>query len=304
MHKYTKKNKKQKQHNQYNQQEQIIFYAFVPSTKKQHHTPSKQNNKHRYKKRYTYINLKQTSLAKKSSFAEFCEYTNAPITKHALFQLFYFVHITKTAGVALKKCLQEQCALPTMSTYAPQNMLLQGKPIMRNKKKYPSYTRFLSRGHLTVNDIDPRIQTLCILREPMSRVRSAFRFLSEGGKHGEVWDYPERAMMELFKKHNITSLSDIFELKNNALKKRILEHPHFRPQCEFICAPNTLDVLVDHVFVLETFDAKEVSNVLNIRPFQMEQRNKSEIKYSLSAKDKKYIQGYYKKDLLIYQRYV
>jgi len=299
-------------------QEQIIFYAYVPATKKQPNTHTKKNQsihtqiqiQNQTPHRFTYGNLKRVASSSSGrggggcgSSRELCEYTNAPIAKNALFRLFYFVHITKTAGVALKKCLQEQCAMPTMSSYAPQNLLLQGTPVVRNKKRFPSYTRFLSKGHLTVNELDCRMPTLCILREPLSRVRSAFRFLAEGGKHGEVWQYPERAMMELFRAHRIASLSDIFELQNTALKKRILEHPHFRPQSEFICAPNTTDVLVDHVFVLESFDAKAVANVLHIHAFTLEHRNKSEFEYELSHTDKEYITDYYKDDIEIYKRY-
>lgn len=306
MGKHTKRTFRKKTHTI---REMVVFQTYTPyklntTTRKKDHQI---NIEHHYnKKRFVYTNLKHTNKSTEHIDYELCEYTQSPISQKAIFKLFYFVHITKTAGTALKKCLQEQCAMPTMSTFAPQNMLLQGKPIFRNnkKQKHPSYTRFLSKGHLTVNNIDPRIPTICILREPLSRVRSAFRYLSEGGKHGEVWDYPERAMMELFQKHNISYLSDIFELKDSVLKKRILEHPHFRPQSEFICAPNTLDVIVDHVFVLESFDAKEVAKLLNIYPFKMEQRNKSEIKYDLTKKDKEHIREYYKDDFEIYARYV
>ena len=88
----------------------------------------------------------------------------------------------KTGGVALKKCLQEQCCVMSASTYSPQSLLLQGRS---KHKQTPNYTRVLSRGHMSAIDVHPSIPTFCILREPYIRVRSAFRFLKEGGQHSE-----------------------------------------------------------------------------------------------------------------------
>jgi hypothetical protein len=226
------------------------------------------------------------------------------ISPDASFRLFYFVHVPKTGGVALKKSLHDHHSVQNLSTQSPQNMLIAGRSFQTpNKKTCDSYSRVLSRGHLSASDIDPRVATFCMLREPCSRVRSAFRFLAEGGKHGEVWDYPERAMMSLFQKHRIRTISDIFELKDPGLKRRILTHPHMRPQHEFVCAPKSDEVIVDDVFVLEQFDANRFARLLRLKDFALDVRNKSQIPYTLSATDEQHIREYYARDFELYARF-
>lgn len=251
---------------------------------------------------FTYSNLKPhpTPVTHTRKTPHFQEVHQQRISPKATFRVFYFVHVPKTGGVALKKCLQEQCCVMSASTYSPQSLLLWGRS---NHKQTPNYTRVLSRGHMSVTDVDPSVPTFCILREPYSRVRSAFRFLKEGGQHSEVWECPEREMMQLFKKHRIQTISDIFTLRDTALRKRILEHPHMRPQHEFICAKGTTDVLVDHVFVLETLRAHDIAQLLHIPSFRLEQRNKSRIPYTLSPQDKQHIQNHYQNDFIVYNRY-
>ena len=246
---------------------------------------------------FTYINIKRHPSP--TNRVRFQETHQQPIPARSVFRLFYFVHVPKTGGVALKKSLQEQCSVMSVSTYSPQSLLLRGE----SRPKQPAFTRLLSRGHMSVTDVHPSIPTFCILREPYSRVRSAFRFLKEGGKHGEVWECPEREMMELLQSNKIHTISDIFTLRDATLRKRILNHPHMRPQHEFICAKGTTTVLVDNVFVLESGPAHDVANMLHIPRFRLEQRNKSHAPYTLSVQDKRHIRKHYEKDFIVYNRY-
>jgi hypothetical protein len=287
------------------------------------HIPLHKNSPHRKQPErvYQYANLKRLAEPPHTNtttnhnhshdpYPQLGESAEIRIPSDAVFRLFYFVHVPKTGGVALKKSLHDHHSVQNLSTQTPQNMLIAGRPIRtttttttQTTKTCGCYSRVLSRGHLSASDIDPRVATFCMLREPCSRVRSAFRFLSEGGKHGEVWDYPERAMMNLFQKHRIRTISDIFELKDPTLKKRILAHPHMRPQHEFVCAPKSDEVIVDDVFVLEQFDANRFATLLRLKDFALDVRNKSQIPYTLSATDEQHIRQYYARDFELYARF-
>ena len=278
----------------------IVFSSIMPP-----YTPEQYEHHKRATNVFNYKNLKQTKILSELPSLE--EHSQIPsILPESIFRVFYFVHVPKTGGVALKLSLQKH-ALPHSSTHAPQNLLLMGqgqRTISKNTHTYvPSYTRFLSRGHLSARDVDPRIPTLCILREPFSRVRSAFRFLLEGGKHSEVWNFPEKQMMKLFQKHNITAISDIFERCDDNIREQILNHPHMRPQHTFVCNPDSSKVIIDHVFLLEHLRADEVASVLCIPTFKLVHNNQSHVPYTLTDKDKKYIQKYYHKDIEMYERY-
>jgi hypothetical protein len=253
---------------------------------------------------FRYNNLKRVETsAKLPMLQEIPQFQS--LAAHAIFRVFYFVHVPKTGGTALKLSLQDRQALMHSSVMTPRNMLLQGLHVKQphSNKRTPSYTRVMSRGHLSATDIDPRIRTFCFLREPYSRVRSAFRYLLEGGEHNELWDFPERKMMQLFRTHKIRALSDIFELRNTQVKEEILNHPHMRPQHTFVCEKGTIKVLVDHVFLLEYVRTKDIATLLHIPDFTLAHKNKSHLKYALTEKDTQSIQEHYQTDIDLYEKY-
>jgi hypothetical protein len=259
----------------------------------------------------SYENLKPTT---QSPLPPLCENTFASSTsavtkrKRGSFEIFYFVHIPKTGGAALKRSLAE-CADPLNSLRdPPQNLLLSGVPHGKAKTR-PRFVRVLSRGHLSASAIDPRINTFALLRDPFERVRSAFRFVLGGGEGSEVWgehNHVIRKLRDVFVKHRIQSISDIFERPaSDVVRQQILEHSHFKPMVHFVCSASSPSVpIVDRLFALETFRPSALARYLGIAPFKMCHKNKSSVPYILTDKDRECIREHYAADFDLYRNAV
>ena len=214
-------------------------------------------------------------------------------------RVYYFVHIAKTGGVSIKHALRDRANPLNSMIDPPQNLLLPGS-------QHHSYTRVLSRGHLRARDIDPRIRTFAVLREPLSRVQSAFQFIREKGAHSEVWGKNNFTIQELhrvFLQNRIHSVSDIFTRVDRTVRNRILNHEHFRCMWESVCDPHG-KVITDHLFVLETMQAHALSSHLNIQPIQLPHKNASQNKYVLTPEDKQHIRNHYARDIALYDAVV
>jgi hypothetical protein len=213
--------------------------------------------------------------------------------------VYYFVHIAKTGGVSIRHALRDIADPLNSMRDPPQNMLLPSP-------QKGCYTRVLSRGHLRARDIDPRIRTFAVLREPLARIRSAFQFISEKGTHSEVWgksNYTIQELHRVFVQHRIRTISDIFTLPNRPVRERILNHEHFRCMCEYVCdARGTL--IVDHLFLLETLQPTVLSAHLNIRHIQLSHENASRRKYALTTEDMGHIRRHYARDIALYNTVV
>lgn len=201
-------------------------------------------------------------------------------------RLFYFVHVPKTGGTALKLALR-RIALGHSSS--DTHLLLRGK-------RPNEYTRVVSVGHLGVRDLDPRVPTFCVLRDPYERARSGFRYVMEGGKHATVWKMPQRQAMEAWRRAGIRTLSDLFA---PAHRQTTLRHVHLRPMTEFVTDPDR-DRVVDHQFRLATLRTKAVADLLHIPDFPMETANQSEYPYTLTTADRACVTKHYAADLALY----
>ena len=254
-------------------------------------------------------------------------------------RIFYFVHIPKTGGAALKRSLAAVADPLHSLLNPPQNLLLPGRP-SRQKTKPFSRVRILSRGHLRARDIDPRIPTFAIVRDPYARIRSAFRFVMGGGDGSEVWGEGNQTIKDLkrvFDTHQIRTLSDIFRRPTqDPVRKRILAHEHFRPMVDAVEDAEG-NRLVDKCFVLERFarakpptpkgkpvtstgattskgtpngipngtdEADAVANHLGIAPFEMLRKNESGYSYELSEEDRGWIGRVYERDVGLYREVV
>lgn len=247
--------------------------------------------------RHTYTNLRPTSTRKRSrpsgasSSTRLCEYLRTlDVAPKARIRLHYFVHVPKTGGAALKLALlNSPAAVPSCSTV--QSVLLRARG-------HNEYVRVVSVGHNGVQAIDPRVPTFCVLRDPYERMRSAFRYVMEGGKHAAVWEMPQKHTMEAWKRAGIRSVADL--LDTAARRKTTMAHVHFRPMTEFVTDANGA-LAVDKVFFQDALDAQVVGNYLGIAPFEMPIKNQSERPYTLTAADRACIATHYAEDVALYK---
>ena len=214
--------------------------------------------------------------------------------KHKI-KLYYFVHIPKTGGSSLKKYLLDKSKKDKLmnKTLSQQNILIKGK-------KY--FLRIISYGHKQAIEISPELYKFCILREPYSRFLSAFKYVKEGGKNNPFWG-PEKYMFQKFKKFNINTPSDIFKLKNEYDKNKILNYVMFVPMYKYI-TDDKGNIIVDKIFILEKMNMKNLSSILEIDNIKLPKINKSEFKYELTTEDKHYIRQHYKKDFELYYKFL
>ena len=220
---------------------------------------------------------------------------NLPTDRHTTMRVFYFVHIAKTGGVSVKCALRDIAYPQNSMCQPPQNLLV---PSVKSKH----YTRILSRGHLRARDIDPRLRTFAVLREPMARIKSAFQFIQEMGAHSEVWgrsNFTIHEMHNLFRRHRIRTISDIFTLSDTQVRTRILNHEHFRRMWDYVSDTHG-NFIVDHVFLLETMRARTLVEHLHIQPIKLQHRNPSKASYDLTTTDKIHIRTHYTKDFQLY----
>ena len=264
---------------------ETILFLTQPPFRYQH--PKTRNARH------TYVNLKRRSRRASTSRTKdsvLCEYLRTlDVSTKAHVRLHYFVHVPKTGGAALKLALQNSnSVIPSCTTV--QSVLLRG--LGHNR-----YTRVVSVGHNDVRTIDPRVPTFCILRDPYERIRSAFRYVMEGGKNAPIWNMPQKHTMNTWRKQNIRSVSDLFATP--ARRKTTLEHTHFRPMTEFV-TDVTGKMIVDHVFFQEELDPHSIADYLGIRPFELPVKNSSDLPYTLTESDRECIATYYANDLILY----
>ena len=222
------------------------------------------------------------------------------------FYLFYFVHVPKTGGVALKDALYEAHGVPSHSTANPNNVLLRGQG-----KPPRSYTRLLNRGHLSARDIDPRVPTVCVLRDPYERVKSAFRYLKEGAKHAVKFLDNEAHTKRLMDTHGIERIADLFThdpktgtyTPKHRAARTVLERPHMRLMSDFVTDTHG-KLIVDHVFRLESLDdaheRRNIAAALHVPPFEMRKSNQSRFPYTLSDEDKACIRSWWAADFFLF----
>lgn len=257
--------------------------------------------RHRWTVDVTYSNLKPSpSHLRLLSPLRECAFRlplhRHPASRPRAFRVFYFVHVPKTGGAALKLSLAAVADRMNSLRQPPQNLLLPGKT-------RGSYVRVLSRGHLGARAVDPRLPTFALLREPLARIRSAFRFVLGGGKGSAVWGDDNRVIQELrdvFAAQRIRTISDIFEAPL-AVRRRILGHTHFQPMTDFVCdAAGRL--LIDRVFRMEALgdDATELSKHLGVRPFPLVHTNRSHVAYTLTPRDREHLERHYAGDIALY----
>lgn len=267
--------------------ESILFTAQPPFTPRHPKTR---------RARHLYANLKRSNRRQRSSRSTttpptLCEYLRTlDVAPKARIRLHYFVHVPKTGGAALKLALlNSPAAVPNCSTV--QSVLLRARG-------HHQYVRVVSVGHNGVQAIDPRVPTFCVLRDPYERIRSAFRYVMEGGKHAAVWKMPQKHTMEAWKRAGIRSVTDLFATA--ARRKTTMAHVHFRPMTEFVTDADGV-LAVDKVFFQDALDAQVVGNYLGIAPFEMPVKNQSERPYTLTAADRACIASHYAEDVALYK---
>ena len=249
--------------------------------------------------RHVYTNLKRATRRRSSTSASrrqqrpctLCEYTRTlDVPAKARVRLVYFVHVPKTGGAALKLALHASAAaVPSCSTV--QSVLLRGR-------RRHQYTRVVSVGHNGVRDVDPRVPTFCILRDPYERIRSAFRYVMEGGKHAAVWTMPQKHTMDKWTTRGITTVADLFATP--AQRTETLAHPHFRPMTTFV-TDTTGALAVDKVFFQDALDPRAIAAYLGIAPFALPVKNQSGRPYTLTSADRACVAKHYAEDIALYE---
>lgn len=278
-------------HPQPQQHTLFLFTSHIP-----HHpstTRSVQMSIHKYSNLKPIGGMLLPGLAEKIIYSE-NSVLNRVSTKSDV-QLHYFVHVSRTSGVSLKHALRDMADPINSMCEPPQNLLLQSK-------LYGKYTRFLSRGHLRARDIDPRISTFAVLRDPLTRFCSAFTFILENIKPSECGRSDNSIVNDLnriFTEHCIRTVSDIFTLADPTVRANILNSYLFTPMWEFVCDEKN-KVIVDHLFLLETMCDVSISEHLRIDRFVRPRKNVSNTKYTLTTEDETHIRQHYLNDFLLY----
>ncbi|PXV62283.1 sulfotransferase family protein [Halanaerobium congolense] len=132
------------------------------------------------------------------------------------------------------------------------------------------------------------------VRNPYSRIVSAYNFLMQGGMHkiDDNW-----AKENLYQFENFDQF--ILALKENDIAQKILNWQHFAPQHKYICDYD-FNIMVDFIGKLENInkDFNYIKNKLNINS-NLSHKNKSKHKhYSeyYTEETKNIVKKLYKKD--------
>lgn len=141
-----------------------------------------------------------------------------------------FIHITKTAGTSVAKCL---------FNYLPYHYTAIDYRVIYGKDTFNKYFKF------------------AFVRNPWDRLYSSYRYLKAGG-----WNEEDTR----WGKSNLAEFTDFNDFVSRWLTKdNIKKHVHFMPQHHFIC--DTKDhLLVDYLAYFETInnDFDKITNILHI----------------------------------------
>ena len=129
-----------------------------------------------------------------------------------------FIHITKTAGTSIAKCL---------FGYLPYHYTAIDYRVIYGRNTFNEYFKF------------------AFVRNPWDRLYSAYRYLKAGG-----WDYKDKAWSDA-NLGEFNKFSDFVKYWVN--EDNIKKHLHFRPQCHFICDKNN-KLLINHLAYFETIN--------------------------------------------------
>ena len=180
-----------------------------------------------------------------------------------------FIHIPKTGGVSVCEAL-----------YGEQIGHRKIKDLkLYDKNRFENYFKF------------------AFVRNPWSRIVSAFHFLKQGGFNDRDKEWAEKKL------HDINDFSK-FVIKLNqdkSFRKIILEKNHFTPQTDYICINSKVEV--DFIGKLENIskDFSIIKQKLNTKT-ELPHKNKSSHKdYSeyYNSRTKDIIGKIYKKDIEI-----
>ena len=122
-----------------------------------------------------------------------------------------------------------------------------------------------------------------LVRNPYSRLVSAYFYLSRGGGRGNSYD------TEIFKKHFEHREKDFVSFCRNSLSEELIEDVvHFQPQYKFLCDDN-MNILVDFIGRQENFvkDAQKIFEKIGL-PY--------EHRHSLGSNNKHFSE-YYTSDI-------
>lgn len=135
-------------------------------------------------------------------------YSEASVRKELI-----FIHVPKTAGSSIGTMIFGTDFVGHYPWYIYR---------ARNKNMFDKFTKF------------------SVVRDPLSRCFSAYKFLRAGGKGGR----------DLAIQRDILESSDGFDdFVSNSLARFSVEYAHFVPQSEFLCANDRL--MVDRLFKFE-----------------------------------------------------
>lgn len=155
-----------------------------------------------------------------------------------------FIHIPKAAGVSINKVLFGNLGGAHRSVRSYKRIF--------GPKTFQRYFKFT------------------FVRNPYSRLLSAFRFLKQGGFNPKD---------ELWAKKHLAEYDTFTEFVNEWLTdKTMMEYIHFHPQCMFVC-DRTLEPEVDFIGRFETLEAdfNTICKRLNISQ-ELEKHNQSQKK--------------------------
>jgi hypothetical protein len=131
-----------------------------------------------------------------------------------------FVHIPKAAGISVCKAL--------FSNLAGGHRTVANYQIVFPKKEFDDFFKFT------------------IVRNPWSRLYSAYTFLKKGGINSEDKKWAEQ---------NLSEFGDFNEFVKKWVNSfNINKYIHFIPQYRFLCLPNSEDLQVDFIGYFETLE--------------------------------------------------
>ena len=202
--------------------------------------------------------------------------------------LINFVHVPRTAGTAFTSALFDNSQYKNNTR---QNILID--TLDKN------YVRISKNVHSKAIDYPSETYKIAFIRNPFDRFLSSFAYLKEGAANNPIYAGGQKHMQKHMNKYKTP-----FDLLRAPLYERdwILNDIHFRPMNEFLLDEN--NNMVDYIGTSDTIqeDVDNICEILNIKPFKIEQSNQSKLKYKLVESDKKFLKEYYKDDFVLYNK--